>query len=179
MFRLWKSYRLKRAYAGVQSYAIRKKVWGNNIATLIIMNEIINDHYSSLFDVDRLLASKKNTVIHSSFGSLADMNVWLNEVRLVCRESASGVKVDLAGVYAHLNITKQHDVAITDFLIKDGYPVNFNEAFKNMSRIISEIGSYLGAISSNQRQYFDIRLGNGINTLLVFHELLLEVMINE
>ena len=66
-----------------------------------------------------------------------------------------------------------------DFLTKDSYPINLNEAFKSIEKIVDEISSYLGAISDNQRRYFDIRLSTGLNTVLVFHELILEVMIDE
>lgn len=179
MFKGLKRVRLRRAYAQVQSYAQEKKAWGNNFTTLIVMNKIVNDYYKDLFDSERLLDNQRSKIIKSSFGSLQDMMQWLSGVRSLCKEAASGEKVELSGNLAYLNIQKQHEVPMADFLYKDGYPINLNEAFKNIHVFISEISSYLESCNNNQRQYFDLRLGNGINTVLVFHELLLEVMMNE
>lgn len=180
MLKVWKRFKLRRVYTQAQSYATRKKMWGNNIATLIVMNTVFNDYAGDLFDSDVFVEKKRNLVIHSSFATLSDMINWLNDVRLMCKEASNGQKIELSsGVYAGLNIQKQSDVTMNDFLIKDTYPIDLNESVRHMHRIINEISSYLGTINNNQRQYFDLRLGNGLNTLLVFHELLLEVMINE
>lgn len=178
MLRGWKKRRLRQRYHDVKAYAETKKMWGNNIATLIILNNITNDHIS-MFDSERLMEVKRNSIVQSSFANLVDMIGWLNEVRQICKEAANGKRIEFAGIYQHLNIQKQYEVSVVDFLTKDSYPINLGEALKSMRRIINEISSYLGSINNNQRQYFDLRLSMGLNTVLVFHELILEVMINE
>lgn len=179
MFRGWKRLRLKRAYLKVQSYATQKKVWGNNLSTLVVMNKIVNDYFGSLFDVELFVTKSKNSIIQSAFPNMLEMVQWLNGVRLVCKEAANGTKVEFSGPNAALNIAKQHDVNFNEYLEKGGYPINIIETFGNMTRIINEISGYLAVLEDNQRQYFDLRLSTGLNTLLVFHELILEVMINE
>lgn len=178
MFIGWKRRRLKLRYSEVKAYAEQKKMWGNNIATLIILNKLTNDHIR-MFNGERLMEVKRNSIMLSSFANLVEMVAWLNEVRQICKEAANGTRIEFAGNYQHLNIQKQYEVAIVDFLTKDGYPINLNEAFKSIEKIVDEISSYLGTISDNQRRYFDIRLSTGLNTVLVFHELVLEVMIDE
>lgn len=178
MLRGWKQRRLRLRYDEVKAYAETKKMWGNNIATLIVLNKLTNDHISML-NGERLMEVKRNSIVLSSFANLVELITWLSEVRQICKEAANGKRIEFAGVYQHLNIQKQYEVSLVDFLTKDGYPINLGEALKSMHRIINEISSYLGTISNNQRQYFDLRLSMGLNTVLVFHELILEVMINE
>ena len=178
MLRGWKQRRLGLRYNEVKAYAESKKMWGNNIATLIVLNNLTNDHIRMLSS-ERLMEVKRNSIMLSSFANLVEMIGWLSGVRQICKESANGKQIEFAGGYQHLNIQKQYEVSVMDFLTKDSYPINLSEALKAMHKIIKEISSYLGAISNNQRQYFDLRLSMGLNTVLVFHELILEVMINE
>ncbi len=178
MLRGWKQRRLGLRYKEVKTYAETKKMWANNIATLIVLNKLTNDHIRML-NGERLMEVKRNSIMLSSFANLVDLITWLSEVRQICKEAANGTRIEFAGIYQHLNIRKQYEVSLVDFLTKDGYPINLDEALKSMHRIINEISSYLGTITNNQRQYFDLRLSMGLNTVLVFHELILEVMINE
>ena len=178
MLRGWKQRRLGLRYSEVKAYAEAKKMWGNNIATLIVLNNLTNDHIHML-NSERLMEVKRNSIMLSSFANLVDVLTWLNEVRQICKEAANGKRIEFAGPYQHLNIQKQYEVSLVDFLTKDSYPINLDGALKSIHRIINEISSYLGAITNNQRQYFDLRLSMGLNTVLVFHELILEVMINE
>lgn len=85
-------------------------MWGNNIAR-IILNKLTNDHIR-MFNGERLMEVKRNSIMLSSFANLVEMVAWLNEVRQICKEAANGTRIEFAGNYQHLNIQKQYEVAI-------------------------------------------------------------------
>ena len=100
MFIGWKRRRLKLRYSEVKTYAEQKKMWGNNIATLIILNKLTNDHIH-MFSGERLMEVKRNSIMLSSFANLVEMIAWLNEVRQICKEAANGTRIEFAGNYPH------------------------------------------------------------------------------
>lgn len=178
MLRWWKRYRLKQTITRVEGHALAKNAWGNNIPTLVVFNKILSDHIS-LFDQGYFIAHKRNLTLQSSFSNIEEMNNWLVGIKGILREAAEGLITQLPEERSNLNITKQSDIDVYSFISKGNYPHNLNKVFESISKHIAEISEHYNCLTANQQKYFNLRFQNGLNTCLVFHEQLLEVMIND
>ena len=172
-----KRFNLKRKINKLEKYATGKRVWGNNMATLVVLNQVVDDHYT-LFDHDLFVSKVNAKIFLSSFDNIDSMIEWLRGVRVLMLDFANGDIKEIPADKQHLNITEQADVNVSDF-IRDGngYVVDLNQRRRVISKLIKDIGNIYGSLG-NKRGYLDMRLTKGINTTLVFTEHLLEVMID-
>lgn len=171
---------LKMTLAAVEAYAVSKKTWGNNFPTLILLHTILID-YSKLLDQGSFYKEMRKRVIKSSFSDIGSMIEWLAKVKGVMKDVAFEKYNDIPQDKQMLIITQQHDIDMESFLMKDGYPTDIKANIKILNKLLmgsGGIAEFYSGLSSNQQNYFNIRFGTGLNTILVYHEQLLEVMTN-
>lgn len=177
MLEVVKRFNLKRKIYKLENYAQDHRMWGNKLSTLIVLNQVVEDHYS-LFQQKLFISNANAKVFHSSFNNIDSLVEWLRGVKVLLMDFANGDIREIPVDKQHLNITEQADVSLAEFIRdNNGYVVDLNHRIKIIFKLMREIsGTYEGL--GTKRGYLDMRLTNGINTALVFTELLLEVMIN-
>ena len=160
----------------IENYSASKKTWGNNITTLVVVNAVVIDHYE-LFDKKEFIDRNNDKTISVTFDNIEGLIGWLRDVKVLLTDVVNGLVTEIPQDKQYLNNTTFNDVPVNNFIRdKNGYVIDLDKANKQIQRLISEIGVAYESISSNKRAYFDMRLVNGLNTLLLFNELLLEVM---
>lgn len=179
MLKRFKRLVLKRKISKLEDYAASKKMWGSNITTMVVINELVGDHYDNLFNQSAFIDIHNAKVISSSFGNIEGMIGWLRDVKVLLLDVVNNHVKEIPNDKQHLNITELNDVSVNDFIRdSNGYMVDLNKVNKTIHRLITDIGNICENISSNRRNYYDMRLVNGMNTVLVFNELILRAMTN-
>lgn len=168
---------LKMQARAIEDAASQKRQWGNNLTTALITTTLVCENLD-LLNVSNFIDNKKSIVIQSYFGNFGGMFAWLNDVNILLTDIAhNGVK-QIPDDKADLKVSNKFDISLLDFSTNNGVSINLVEKYHKISKMMLNMEKSLDNINPNMRDYLDIRLSNGLNTLIIFNEQLLEVMMN-
>lgn len=163
--------------SAIEKEVTSKKQWGNNLTTALITTNLISENLDIL-DQNKFVESKRGAIVNSYFPDFISMYSWLSEVNTLLNDFAYNGLKQIPDDKSGLNLANKHEVPLMDFIQNNGMVINLVERYQKISKLMLSMENSLNSINHNSRGYLDMRLSNGLNTLITINEQLLEVMIN-
>ena len=174
----FKRHQLSKRVRAIEEYGINTKSWGANLATTMATTDIVINNIVDLLSQDSFEKHIHGKTIQSYFADIAGMSRWFNEVGIIINELAEGTQSSIPDDRKWLVLNDSGEVHLSDFIKSEGNIVDLIAIYLKMSKTLNSVSKSMQLLSPNMRGYVDMRLVNGFNTVVVFNEQLLEVMIN-
>lgn len=171
--------RLANTIKEVEAYAMTKRKWDNNLSTAFITTKLVIDNIGMLFDQKNFIRHMHGKTIESYFADIVEMCKWLKEVTQLLAEFAVDNIRAIPDNKTYLNVTTHKEVSVINFIESDKGMVDIKNLYSGLAKTLRSMEGSMDIINNNSRAYLDMRLVNGFNTIIVFNEQLLEVMLND
>lgn len=170
---------LGKTLRSIEQLAEGKRKWGNNLATVVITSDLIKANMDDLFDQKTFIERNQNISMKTCFSDIESLAIWVKEVSMIVSDITDHGVRTIESDRQWVVLNEQRDVNVAKFVSNSNDKViDIKDACRNIYKRIKIIQQHLPRLTANDRTYLDMRLGNGFNSILIFNELLLGVMIN-
>lgn len=174
MFKQYRKKALSEMIRSIESFAIERKLWGNNIHTAACTVSLLHKHWYSIENMTaKLDGNEKNTFIKTHFKDAQHLLDGLTRILLIYKAWYSGGTLQ--------------SIDFGDLTSDTKYDKNFKEFFKGISyttyvfrvkSCLDQILDYSRKIDPSIQSLAQIRLHNVFNSIVIINEIMLENMVN-